>query len=315
LHLAIVGGGLGRMIFAADFVNIGRHRRRFQAHAVYRALMIVTIALTIIFRKSDNLASAYGIAVLATMLMTSFLLFIAMHEYLRWSLAWSAAVSLVFIFVDGAFFAANLAKIAEGGYVPLTLAALIYGVMWIWHTGRRAVTHAIIAKYVPLDAYLARLAEEGVPRVPGTAVFMTRSMSGAPPVMARHVKHNRALHQRIMVVNITIESVPYVRPEDRLAFTEEAPGVWRALAHYGFMERPDVPALLQESKARSCEIAVDDATYYVGREMVMSRPDGHGLPKWVEAIFAVMDRSTAQVTDFFNLPVDQVVEIGRQVAI
>src|SRR5262249_50571413 len=138
-----------------------------------------------------NLAAAYGIAVSATMLMTSVLLFIAMREHLRWSLALSAAAAGFFIIVDSAFFAANSAKIEEGGYVPLGLAAIVYGVMWIWHTGRRAVKHAITSRYVPIDTFMAGLAQKGVPRVPGTAVFLTRSTRGVPPVMAWHVKHNQ----------------------------------------------------------------------------------------------------------------------------
>jgi KUP system potassium uptake protein len=278
-------------------------------------MMAVTIALTLIFRKSDNLAAAYGIAVSATMLMTSVLLFIAMREHLRWSLAVSAAVSGFFIIVDSAFFAANSVKIEEGGYVPLALAAIVYGLMWIWHTGRRAVKNALISKYIPIDTFMARLVEKGVPRVPGTAVFLTRSTRGVPPVMAWHVKHNRALHERIMIMNVSVEPVPYVRSEDRLHFFQEAPNLWRATANLGFMERPDIPALLQEAKEKGCGIAAGDVTYYVGRETVISREDGEGLPPWLEAIFAAMERNSAQVTDFFRLPVDQVVEIGRQVAI
>jgi KUP system potassium uptake protein len=278
-------------------------------------MMAVTIGLTVVFRKSDNLAAAYGIAVSATMLMTSVLLFIAMREHLRWSLPASAAVSLCFVTVDAAFFAANSAKIAEGGYIPLALAALIYAVMWIWHTGRRAVTKAIISKYIPMDGYLAGLAKQGVPRVLGTAIFLTRSSRGVPPVMAWHVKHNRALHERIMVLNVSIEPVPWVRKEDRLSFKEEAPNLWRGFAHFGFMERPDIPSLLQEARERGCGIAAGDVTYYVGRETIVPREDGAGLPRWLQGIFAVMDRNAWQVTDFFRLPVDKVVEIGRQVAI
>jgi KUP system potassium uptake protein len=133
--------------------------------------------------------------------------------------------------------------------------------------------------------------------------------------MAWHVKHNRALHDRVLVLNVTIEPMPFVRPEDRLSFAEEAPNLWRATAHFGFMDRPDIPALLDEAKSRGCGILVDDVTYYVGRETVVSRPDGQGLPVWVESIFAMMERNAAQVTDFFRLPVEKVVEIGRQIAI
>ena len=278
-------------------------------------LMAVTIGLTLLFKKSDNLASAYGIAVSATMLMTSVLLFIAMREHLRWSLAASAAISGCFILVDSAFFLANSAKIGEGGYVPLAIAGAIYGLMWVWHTGREAVIHTITSKYVAVGDFLAGLEKKGVPRVPGTAVFLTRSKRGVPPVMAWHVKHNRALHEKLMVINICIEPIPWVDAPDRLHFFQEAPNFWRATANFGFMERPDIPALLQEAKGRGCDISGEDVTYYVGRETVVSREDGTGLPELAEVLFAAMERNAAHVTDFFRLPPDQVVEIGRQVAI
>ncbi len=278
-------------------------------------MMVVTIGLTLAFRKSDNLAAAYGIAVSATMLMTSVLLLIAMIEKLGWSLPLSIAAAGGFMLVDGAFLIANSAKIADGGYVPLTLAAIVYALMWVWHSGRDAVLQVLKSKYQPTAAFLKDIAEKRVPRVPGTAVFLTRSKEGVPPVMAWHLRHNRALHERVLVINVSIEPVPYVREEDRLSFFAEAPDFWRASVHYGFMERPAIPPVLQEAYKQGCDLNLNDVTYYVGRETVVSRPDGKGLPKWQELIFAAMERNSAQVTDFFRLPVDQVVEIGRQVAI
>ena len=227
----------------------------------------------------------------------------------------SAAVAGCFIVVDSAFFIANAAKIAEGGYVPLALAACVYGIMWVWHSGREAVMQAIAAKQIPIDQFMADIAAKGVPRLPGTAVFLTRAERGVPPVMAWHVKHSRALHERIMVINVSIEPVPWVRKEDRLLVVQEAPDFWRATANFGFMERPDIPAVLSEAKEKGCNILLDDVTYYVGRETVVSRVNGQALPKWQESLFAAMERNANQVTDFFRLPVDQVVEIGRQVAI
>ncbi len=278
-------------------------------------LMIVTISLTLVFRKSDNLAAAYGIAVSATMLMTTVLLYMAMREYLRWSLPLSAAVAGSFLIVDSAFFLSNAAKIAEGGYIPLGLATLIYGVMWLWHSGRAAVTQAITEHYIPVESFMADLEKKGVPRVPGTAVFLTRSLAGVPPVMAWHVQHNRALHERVMVLNVSIEPVPWVRNEDRLRFEEEAPNFWRATASFGFMERQDIPAVLREAKEKGCAIILNDVTYYIGHETVMPREDDGGLAAWRVSVFSVMDRNEAKVTDFFKLPRNDVVEIGREVAI
>ncbi len=278
-------------------------------------MMIVTIGLTLIFRKSDNLAAAYGIAVSATMLMTTVLLYMAMREHLKWSLPLSASVAGCFLIVDSAFFLSNAAKIAEGGYVPLALATLVYGVMWIWHSGREAVTKAITAKRVSVEEFMSSLKENGVPRVPGTAVFLTRSKMGAPPVMVWHVQHNRALHERVVVINVSILPVPTAPAEERLRLVQEAPGFWRATVHFGFMERPDIPAILREAKGMGCDIKLDDITYYVGHETVVAKEAGDGLPHWRVSLFAVMDRNAAKVTDFFRLPVNDVVEIGREVEI
>jgi KUP system potassium uptake protein len=283
--------------------------------AVNWLMMVITIGLTIAFRKSDNLAAAYGIAVSATMLMTSVLLLIAMVEKLNWSLPLSIAVAGSFMLVDSAFLIANSAKVADGGYVPLALASIVFGLMWVWHSGREAVMQVLKSRYQPTAAFLKSIAEKGVPRVPGTAVFLTRTKEGVPPVMAWHVKHNRALHERVMVINVSIEPVPFVREEDRVHCFKEAPNFWRATVHYGFMERPAIPPVLKEANERGCDLDLEDVTYFVGRETVVRRPDGKGLPIWQEALFAAMERNSAQVTDFFRLPVDQVVEIGRQVAI
>ncbi len=278
-------------------------------------LMIVTIGLTIAFGKSDNLAAAYGIAVSLTMLMTSALLFIAMREIWNWSLVAAGSVAACFLVVDSAFFLANLTKIAEGGYVPLVLAISVYGVMWIWHRGAVATSMRLHEELVPVPEFLAGLVANHVPRVPGTAVFLTRTEKDTPPVMIWHVRHNRALHEHVFVLRVEILSVPWVSSRDRIALTEVAPNFWRADARFGFMERPHIPSLLATGKSLGCTVDVGDVTYYVGHETVVSREDGLGLPAWQERFFAVMERNATHVSDFFSLPNDQVVEIGRQVAI
>jgi KUP system potassium uptake protein len=278
-------------------------------------LMIVTVGLTIGFGKSDNLAAAYGIAVSLTMLMTSALLFIAMREIWNWSLLAAGSVAACFLVVDSAFFLANLTKIVEGGYVPLVLAISVYGVMWIWHRGATATWMRLHEELVPLPEFLAGLVANNVPRVPGTAVFLTRAAKDTPPVMIWHVRHNRALHEHVFVLRVEILSVPWVSSRDRIALTEVAPNFWRADTRFGFMERPHIPDLLLNSKSLGCTVDVGDVTYYVGHETVVSREDGLGLPAWQERFFAVMERNAIHVSDFFSLPNDQVVEIGRQVAI
>jgi KUP system potassium uptake protein len=278
-------------------------------------LMIVTVGLTLAFGKSDNLAAAYGIAVSLTMLMTSALLFIAMREIWEWSVLAAGLVAGCFLLVDSAFFLANLAKVAEGGYVPLLLAVFVYGVMWIWHRGAAAVYARMHEALVPVDEFMQRLKAGNVPRVPGTAVFLTRTERDTPPVMVWHVKHNRALHEHVVVLRVEIRSVPWVSPNDRLTIAELAPNFWRVEARFGFMERPHIPELLAASKSLGCTVDLNDVTYYVGHETVIAREDGKGLPAWQEKLFAGMERNAAHVSDFFSLPNDQVVEIGRQVAI
>jgi KUP system potassium uptake protein len=278
-------------------------------------LMIVTIGLTIGFGKSDNLASAYGIAVSLTMLVTSALLFIAMREIWGWSLWAAGSVAAFFLVIDSTFFLANLTKIAEGGYVPLILAVSVYSVMWIWHSGSAAVVARMREALIPVPQFMGEIAAKKIPRVPGTAVFPTRTERDTPPVMIWHVKHNRALHEHLFVLRVEILSVPWVSSRDRMTIEQVAPNFWRAEARFGFMERPHIPELLTTSKALGCTIDLVDVTYYVGRETVISREDGKGLPAWQERIFAVMERNAVHVSDFFGLPTDQVVEIGRQVAI
>jgi KUP system potassium uptake protein len=278
-------------------------------------LMLVTIGLTVGFGKSDNLASAYGIAVSATMLMTTLLLYIAMREIWKWSLLRAALVAGALAVVDAAFVGANTMKIADGGYIPVLLAAAVYTVMWVWHSGAEALGARVREAVVPIQEFLPMIEAQGVPRVPGAAVFLTRTQFGVPPVMRWHVKHSRALHEQVLVLNVVTDMAPYVPAAERLTIIPLAPGVWRATAHFGFMERPDIPALLAQAHAHGCTMDADDLTYFVGHETVVWRDDGKGLPHWVEASFAFMQRNSLHVTDYFRLPAETVVELGREVAI
>lgn len=278
-------------------------------------LMTVTIGLTIGFGKSDNLAAAYGIAVSLTMLMTSALLFIAMRQIWGWNIFAAGSVAAFFLTVDGAFFLANLTKVAEGGYVPLLLAIVVYGIMWIWHRGAAAIGARINESLIPIPDFMAKIQSDHIPRVPGTAVFLTRTEQGTPPVMVWHVKHNRALHEQLFVLRVEILPVPRLASYERITVKEIVPNFWRLEAQYGFMERPHIPELLLASKSLGCTADLDDVTYYVGHETVVRREDGNGLPAWQESLFAMMERNSVHVSDFFSLPGDQVVEIGRQISI
>src|SRR5579863_6604174 len=282
--------------------------------AVNWLLMLVTTGLALGFRKSDNLAAAYGVAVSATMLLTSMLLFIAMREIWQWSLAASLALAGFFCVIDTLFLASNLTKVLQGGYVPLLLAVAVYTVMYIWHRGIPATRQRLGENPLPIRQFLAELPAEQVVRVPGTAVFLTRAQYATPPVMLWYVKHSHALHEHVVVVTLETAPVPWIAAERRLEVSEAAPNFWVASARYGFMERPDLPRLMGQLASCGCSIDPGKLTYFVGSERVVPREDGRGMPRWMEALFAAMLRNSVHLPDYLNVPREQLIDLGRQVA-
>lgn len=278
-------------------------------------LMGVTIGLVVFFKSSDKLAAAYGIAVSLTMLMTTGLLFVAMREVWRWSLASSAVIALCFLVIDATFLFANLIKVLEGGYIPLLMAAAICTVMLIWHRGVKAVSASVGEKGVSVDAFFAQLQQKTVPRVAGSAVFLTRTQNYIPPVMRWHVARNRALQQDVLSLTIDILNVPYVGEEQRIRVEQRAPGYWHGVAQYGFMEHPDIPRLLQGVSEINALFATDDATWYVGHETIVAGEGEAGMAAWQRHIFAFMKRNCTHVINHYHLPSDRVVEISRRVAV
>ena len=278
-------------------------------------LMGVTIGLVVFFKSSDKLAAAYGIAVSLTMLMTTGLLFVAMREVWRWSLASSAVIALCFLVIDATFLFANLIKVLEGGYIPLLMAAAICTVMLIWHRGVKAVSASVGEKGVSVDAFFAQLQQKTVPRVAGSAVFLTRTQNNIPPVMRWHVARNRALQQDVLSLTIDILNGPYVGEEQRIRVEQRAPGYWHGVAQYGFMEHPDIPRLLQGVSEINALFATDDATWYVGHETIVAGEGEGGMAAWQRHIFAFMKRNCTHVINHYHLPSDRVVEISRRVAV
>src|SRR6201984_504405 len=278
-------------------------------------LMIVTVGLTLGFGKSDNLAAAYGIAVSATMILTTGLLFIAMREVWGWSLLTSAAAAGVFLCIDACFFLANLVKVTQGAYVPLLLAALVYGIMLIWHRGSITVAQRLSEQIISVDEFMRWMKSQNIPRVPGTGVFLTRTAHEVPPVMIWHVKHNRALQENMCILNAVPESIPWIKNSERLLLTEVQSNYWRATARFGFMEKPDIPAVLEQAWAPNQSLKLGDVVYYVGHGTIVSRDDARGLQKWQNALYIAMERNSVHVSDFFRLPNDSIVLIGRQVVI
>lgn len=283
--------------------------------AINWLLMAVTVFLTVFFKSSDNLAAAYGIAVSLTMIMTTGLLFVAMREVWRWGTLASLLVAGGFFIVDLSFLLANLSKVMQGGYVPLLMATLVYGVMLIWHRGVLAASRTLGEKSLPLADFLAQLEERNIPRVPGTAIFLTRTLTGTPPVMKWQVKRNGSLHANVLALHIMIVNEPRVANAERLVMRQQSPGFWCAVASYGFMERPNIPRLLQHVEAQKTGLNFDDATYYLGHESVVRREASDRLPAWQRNIFALMVRNGMHVTDYYYLPSDQVVEISRRVPV
>lgn len=283
--------------------------------AVNWLLMLVTVGLALSFRKSDNLAGAYGIAVSATMILTTVLLFIAMREILHWNRIVCLAVAGVFIIVDTAFFASNMLKLLEGGYVPLTLAAVVYLVMYIWHRGTRAISERLTERPVPVADFLAGLARDKVARAPGTAVFLTRVKSGTPPIVQWYAGHAHTLQQTVIAVTLETRSVPWVADDRRMQIDPVGANFWFVRAAHGFMERPDLPKLMELVAARGCSFTPGALTYFIGIERVVARDDGQGISRWLSLTFAAMLRNCSHVTDDLKIPAGQLVELGRTMSI
>ena len=278
-------------------------------------LMLATIALILFFGTSDRLAAAYGFAVSLTMLLTTIMLFVAMREIWKWKLVPSLAVAGTFICIDVVFLSSNLLKFTEGGWVPMAFAIGLYVLMLTWRRGSVAVAKEMRAMAVPVSTFITRLNTSGVPRVPGTAVFISKSSEQTPPLILWHVANNRSLHQHVIALSIAITQTPWVRESERFTIEELAPDFWRVIGQYGFMEKPDIPALLQQARARQGRFDLTDVVYYIGRETILPSPDGTGLPLWQADLYALLQRNAAQIQKYLSLPRESVVEIGRQIEI
>jgi len=283
--------------------------------AVNYLLMVVTLGLSISFGSSSRLAAAYGIAVSATMLATTVLLATAMREIWKWPLPAVVLIGIGFAIVDGGFLSANMIKVVQGGWVPLLLGALICSVMLVWQRGNATVLKQVNETQIPIDDIAAQIAMGYISRVPGTAVFVSRLSWDMPPIVVWYLRNIRSLHGSIMIFNVVTELIPYVADENRTEVREIAPQVWRVHAHFGFMEHPDLPALLQCAHDRGYPVDPSNATYFIGRIAVVPREDGKGLPRLVESAFSFLLRNSSEAIEYFRLPRDKVVEIGRQFAI
>jgi KUP system potassium uptake protein len=278
-------------------------------------MMALTVALTVGFGSSDRLASAYGTAVSTTMLLTTALLYNVMRARWRWPIGPALIATGLFLAVDFAFFAANLFKIREGGWIPLTFGALVFFAMILWHFGFEVLRerHAVLAERP--DEFFRRLKESHVPRVPGTAIFLTRLGTTIPFLIIEHVAQMRALPETVIALTVKFENIPRVEPSNRIEMAKLAEGVWRITVHFGFVQVPDIPAALKQAKGRGCPINLKDAIYFGGRDTVVCSKRRSWLLGARLRLFMLMFRNSVRAVDLFNIPPESFVEIGRQIEI
>ena len=279
---------------------------------VVNGLMAVgTVLIALSFRSSDRLAGAFGTAVATTMVLTTFLLIRAMTHIWRWPILIVAPLALLFLTVDVGFFVANLAKIVDGGWIPLTLGTAIFVVMVTWRTGVQALRAKLASLAEPVDAFLAELKADRVPRVPGTAVFLTRPTDKIPAFVSDYVRNMGSLHRTVLAVHVRFEERPRVEEAERAEVEEVAPEFWRVTLRYGFIEAPDLVGALRSLKGLP-STAPDQAVFFATRDIVT--PASHSvLSRWRLGLFSYLYRNAARVTDRFNLPQDRTVEVARQV--
>jgi KUP system potassium uptake protein len=278
-------------------------------------LLVCILVLIFGFRSSDGLAHAYGLAVTGTMLIDSLLAFVVVRSYWRWGLPWALVVFTIMLTVDLLFFSSNLLKIREGGWFPLTIGVAIFGLLSTWKRGRTILTTQLRDIAVPLEGFLARVTDKHPLRVPGTAVFLTGDSANVPFALLHNLKHNKVLHQRVIMLSVTTEQVPEVRADRRLTSEDLGKGFHRVIVRYGFAESPNVPRAL----AAACEqlgfsFNMMDISFFLGREKLVASKRPH-MSGWRETLFIWMSRNAVSATDFFRIPSNRVVELGAQVEV
>jgi KUP system potassium uptake protein len=280
------------------------------------AMMALTIGLTISFRSSDRLAGAYGTAVSTTMLLTTVLLYEVMRKSWRWPIWTALPVFFGFLVVDTAFFGANLLKISDGGWIPLSLAILLFAVMTTWRSGINAVQRVLIRASEPLDKFLKDIEKDKRPRVPGTAVFLTRTLSQAvPPLILEHVTQIGAIPEVLVALTVRFANRPRVPVHQRLEVRQLGPSFWHLTVHYGFVEIPNLPAALAKAGEFGCALPLEHPIYFAARDDIARRKGRSSLWRWQRWLFAFMYRNSARAADRFDLPTESFVEITRRLEI
>ena len=276
------------------------------------AMMVACIGLALGFRESSRLAGAYGLAVTATMTATSVIYFFVLTRTFEWSLWRAIPLVAAFLFFDLAYFGANLFKLVDGGWLTFSVATGLMIIMTTWKDGREKLSRKKLAARPPLEGFLKEVAKEKPPRVPGTAVFMTISPTGAPAPLLHHYRHNHVLHETVILLTIHAVDVPSVRASERLKLKVLGQGFYRLEALYGFMETPNVPRIMHQLEHLGVETDPSTTTYFLGRETLLTTGKSR-MMKWRKLLFAFMSRNIQTPTVHFSLPADRVIELGVEV--
>ncbi|WP_120075716.1 potassium transporter Kup [Aurantiacibacter odishensis] len=277
------------------------------------ALMVAVILLVLTFQNSSNLASAYGIAVTGAVTIDTLLMAVLFIGVWKWPKWLAIPVVLLFLIVDGAYFAANLTKVPDGGWFPLLVGGIAFTLLTTWAKGRQLMRQRMTEAGLPLDIF-AKSARGSTARVPGTAIFMNSGSKGTPSALLHNIKHNKVLHERVIVLTVLIGDVPYVPEEERCSIEELGDGFFRVILHYGFMQETDVPAALKRREMCGGPFDMMQTSFFLSRQTLLSA-DNPGMMVWREKLFAWMMRNAATPMEFFRLPTNRVVELGSQVEI
>ncbi len=273
--------------------------------------MFACCALVLLFKNSSSLAAAYGIAVTGTMTMTSFLFFNVLRSIWGWNLLWSVVVVGIFLIMDLSFLTSNLGKIVSGGWVPIVIGITLYYLMMTWRKGKIIIGKRFEKDLLPLPLFFADIITSNVPRVKGTAIFMTSLTNVAPPVLLHHYKHNKVLHERVIFLGIKSEMIPEVPALERIQITDLHNGFWQITARYGFMETPSMYEIIERVKQKGMEFHLHQTSFYLGREsLVVTNKSGMSILR--KRIFKFMSRNAPDATAYYGIPPNRVIELGAQ---
>jgi len=277
-------------------------------------LLIMIVLLVLGFRESTRLASAYGIAVTGTMLITTVMLGFLVFQVWRWNRLLATATIGLFLVVDSIFFASNITKVADGGWFPLLVAAVTFTILTTWAKGRQLMRERLQISALPLPVFIKSVTRS-VHRVRGTSVFLSASSDVVPAALLHNLKHNQVLHERVLILHVKVEEVPHVPQENRVEAHDAGHGFYRVILHYGFMQEVDIPRDLAGIKTCGEPFNMMSTSFFLGRQKLIASKKAPGMPLWREKLFAWMLKNSESAMEFFKLPTNRVVELGSQLQI